>query len=84
MREKVLLFAFSILSLNLISQEINGVIYDADDVVKGVKVLNISKKIFTTTNDSGEFRLKADLNDTISFQSVFYKPMIIVVKDDYF
>lgn len=84
MRQNVLLFAFSILSLNLLSQEINGIVYDADDVVKGVKVLNISKKILTTTNDSGEFRLKANLNDTISFQSVFYKPIIIVVKDDYF
>jgi len=84
MIKKLLLLSITFISINLHTQEIKGIVYDADAVVKGVKVLNISKKILTVTNDDGEFRLKANLNDTLSFQSVFYKPVFVIVKEDYF
>ncbi|GGI57874.1 hypothetical protein [Winogradskyella haliclonae] len=66
------------------AQEINGIVYDAEARVKGVKVLNITEKILTATNDQGEFTLKANVNDTLTFQSVFYKPIMVIVIPDYF
>ena len=84
MINKLLVFTFTFCLTTLNAQEINGIVYDAEAVVKGVKVLNISKKILTTTNDSGEFKLKANVRDTLSFQSVFYKPIFVIVNEDYF
>lgn len=76
----ILVISFSISN----SQEVNGIVYDAEARVKGVKVLNITKKILTATNDEGAFSIKANVNDTLTFQSVFYKPIMVIVKPDYF
>jgi len=79
----LLLFLLSISSFSF-SQEIKGIVYDAESSVRGVKVLNITKQIVTATNDNGEFTLEADVSDTLSFQSVFYKSVLVVVKPEYF
>ncbi|WP_073086095.1 hypothetical protein [Winogradskyella jejuensis] len=84
MFKNLLLFLFFSFSISLWSQEVNGIVYDAESRVKGVKVLNITQKILTTTNDQGEFTLKAKVSDTLSFQSIFYKPIFTIVKADYF
>lgn len=82
---KKLLFIFLLYASSLsFSQEINGIVYDAESRVQNVKVLNISQKILTKTNDKGEFLLKAKIGDTISFQSIFYKNIFSIVKADYF
>jgi hypothetical protein len=84
MFKKLFSFLLLVLSIFSFSQEINGIVYDAEARVKGVKVLNITKKILTATNDEGIFTLKANVNDTLTFQSVFYKPIMVIVKPDYF
>ena len=84
MLKKLCVIVFICLSTFSYTQEVNGIVYDAEARVKGVKVLNITKKILTATNDKGEFTLKADVRDTLSFQSVFYKPIMVIVKPDYF
>jgi len=84
MLKKLLSILFFINTLFSFSQEINGIVYDEEARVKGVKVLNITKKILTATNDEGSFVIKANINDTLTFQSVFYKPIMVIVKPDYF
>ncbi|MBT8244381.1 MAG: hypothetical protein HKP48_08460 [Winogradskyella sp.] len=82
---KKLLFLFLVfISAFSFSQVVNGIVYDDETSVRGVKILNITKKIITATNANGEFTLKADVSDTLSFQSVFYKPVQVVVKPQYF
>ncbi|TCK68965.1 hypothetical protein DFQ05_0475 [Winogradskyella wandonensis] len=84
MLKQISFFFLLITSIYSLSQNVNGIVYDAESRVKGVKVLNITQKILTTTNDQGEFTLKAKINDTLSFQSIFYKPIFTIVKPDYF
>lgn len=82
---KKILFIFSILaSILSFAQEVNGIVYDTESRIEGVKVLNITQKILTKTNAQGEFNLKANIGDTLSFQSIFYKPIFSIVKADYF
>ncbi|MCC1483622.1 hypothetical protein [Winogradskyella immobilis] len=66
------------------SQTVNGIVYDAESTVKGIKVLNITQKILTSTNDKGEFQLKAKIKDTIFFESLFHEPKYVIVNKDYF
>lgn len=77
-------FLFLSISASVSAQLIKGIVYDAEARVKNIKVLNITKKTITTTNTEGEFSLKASINDTLTFQSIFYKPIMVIVKEDYF
>lgn len=84
MLRSVLFIFFLFSSLYITAQVVNGKVYDAESTVKGVRVLNITQKILTTTNDLGEFKLNANVNDTIYFQSLFHKPKYVIVNKDYF
>ncbi|MFD1064267.1 hypothetical protein ACFQ1Q_13505 [Winogradskyella litorisediminis] len=84
MLKKGLLLASILVAQLSTSQDVSGIVYDAEARVSGVKVLNISKKILTKTNEQGEFQLKANIGDTLSFQSIFYKPIFSIVKPKYF
>ena len=84
MLKKLLLTCSFFVSVIAFCQEINGVIYDSEARIEGVKVLNITQKILTVTNKNGEFVLRANVLDTLSFQSVFYRPVQVIVKPDYF
>lgn len=66
------------------AQNIKGIVYDAESRLEGVKVLNITQKTLTTTNAQGEFSLGAKTGDTLAFQSIFYKPILSIVKPKYF
>ncbi|MCB0399975.1 MAG: hypothetical protein KDD26_10220 [Winogradskyella sp.] len=45
-----------------------------------MKVLNKTQNILTVTNQDGDFNIEAKVNDTISFQSIFYHPLEVIVK----
>ena len=47
-----------------------------------VHVLNLTQVIGTTTNQSGQFEIQADLNDTLYFSYLGYKPLKIAVTGD--
>ena len=55
------------------SQNITGFIYDAKSVLKDIKIFNTSKKIMTYSDDTGTFTIKASINDTLVFSSLFYE-----------
>ncbi|RNC87026.1 MAG: hypothetical protein ED556_06275 [Winogradskyella sp.] len=84
MLRKLLFVLFTVSYSITNAQAINAIVYDSEERVKGVKVLNITQKVLTVTNEQGEFTIKANPRDTLSFQSVFYKPIFVIVKEDYF
>lgn len=45
-----------------------------------MKVLNKTQNRLTVTNQDGDFSIEAQVNDTISFQSIFYHPLEVIVK----
>lgn len=83
LKKGFLLFLYSI-TFSVTAQVVNGIVYDAESTVKGVKVLNITQKTVTGTNEIGEFSLKAKVSDTLFFESLFHEPNYAIVSEDYF
>ncbi|MGC6430776.1 MAG: hypothetical protein ACON5F_07025 [Jejuia sp.] len=71
---------FLLLPFSLISQNINGKVYDNESTVKGIKVFNVSQKIKTYTDEEGNFIISAKVSDTLFFESLFHEPKYIQLK----
>ena len=56
-----------------------GKIYGKKGVAKYIKVLNITQRSTTFSNEEGNFEIKATENDSISFSSSFYETKKIIV-----
>ena len=78
---KILLFGLFLLSFKSFSQEISGKLYGDKDVAKDVKITNLSTNISTYSDENGDFKIKAVLNDTLVFFSTFYEEQKILVND---
>jgi len=80
------LFVLAVLGLpaTLISQTISGKVYDAESTVSGAKISNITRDTSTYTDDEGNFKIKASVNDSISITSLFHQPQIMVVNQQHF
>lgn len=84
MKITIFLLLFFLLSLTINSQNIQGVIYDAETKLKDIKVTNLSKKITTYSDDIGNFSIHASVNDTLVFYSLFYEQKReIITKNDF-
>lgn len=79
----LLLLCFS-LPLVLQSQTLKGKVYDASTTIKGIKVLNESQNRVTATDENGNFRIVAKVNDTILFESLFHHPKTVVLNSSHF
>lgn len=75
------LFFYHNLSL---AQTIKGKVFDTKNVVEDMKIINKTQNILTFTNKDGNFNIEAKVNDTLSFQSIFYHPLEVVVKQSHF
>ena len=64
-----------------IHSEIRGQVFIADSDASGVHVINLSKNRVTITNSKGEFQLKAQVNDTISFSLIGYSNRKLIVTE---
>jgi ribosomal silencing factor RsfS len=73
MKITIYLLLLFLLPLTVNSQNIDGVIYDAESKLKDIKVTNLSKKIITYSDDAGNFSINASVNDTLVFYSLFYE-----------
>ncbi len=62
------------------SQNIKGKVYDNEATVKGIKVHNISKQLKAYTDNSGEFAIPAQVNDTLVFESLFHNHKVVKLK----
>lgn len=81
---KLKTICFFLFPFTMVSQHITGKIYDAETTVKGAKVFNTCKNIVTYTNNYGEFNIKASINDTLIFYSLFHKQKNMILDKDHF
>lgn len=83
---RLLLLFILIITFNckVSAQTLSGKVYDTKSVVKDMKVINKTQNILTITNKDGDFSIDAKVNDTISFQSIFYHPLEVVLKQSHF
>ncbi|NRB59178.1 MAG: hypothetical protein HRU50_04465 [Winogradskyella sp.] len=61
-------------------QTLKGKVYDSKSVVKNIKVRNTTQNRFTVTDKNGDFEIIAKISDTLSFESLFYEPLTVEVK----
>ena len=66
------------------AQTLNGKVYDAKGVVKNIKVFNNTQNRVTLTNTDGNFSISAKVNDSISFESLFYHKKTVVLQNIHF
>ena len=64
---------------------IKGIVQnDADDkVLENVNIVNLNRVVGTTTNERGEFTLKASVNDTLYFSYLGFKSLRVRVTNDW-
>src|SRR5690606_11286905 len=77
---KIFLFGLFLLSFKSFSQ-ISGKLYGEKDVAKDVKINNLTTNISTYSDENGDFKIKAVLNDTLMFNSSFYEEKKMRVDD---
>ncbi|MUU76890.1 hypothetical protein [Winogradskyella endarachnes] len=66
------------------AQTLNGKIYDAKGIVKNIKIYNKTQNRLTLSNANGDFSIQAEINDSISFESLFYHSKTVILKDFHF
>ncbi|MEP1489635.1 MAG: carboxypeptidase-like regulatory domain-containing protein [Algibacter sp.] len=71
--QKLKIIILFLLPYSVIAQNIEGKIYDEESTVKGAKIINLNKNTITHTDDKGDFKIKASINDTLFFSSFFHK-----------
>ncbi len=83
--EKTLPLLFLLLTYTIATsaQTINGRIYDAKTKVKNIKISNISKKHATYSDDEGFFSIIAEVGDSLTFSSLFYKEQNLVITENH-
>ena len=65
------------------SQTISARIYDTKAKVKNIKISNISKKNATYSDDEGFFSIIAEVGDSLTFSSLFYKEQNLVITENH-
>ena len=84
MRYLVFLISLLLLSVNIHGQTIEGKVFDSFAVVKDMKVLNKTQNRLTVTDQDGNFSIVARVNDTLTFNSIFYHPLKVALKPYHF
>lgn len=69
----------------IVSEKVDGVIVDSETKapIKSVNIVNLSQVIGTSTNNKGEFSLKAKVNDTLHLTYIGYKSIKVRVTNDW-
>lgn len=67
------------------NEEIKGkVLNDAnDEVMENVNIVNLNQVVGTTTNEKGEFQIRARVNDTLYFSYLGFKSIRVRVTNDW-
>ena len=84
MKHFLLLICFLGINGLICAQTLEGKVYDSKSVVKDIKVLNKTQQRLTVTDKDGNFSITAKVNDTISFESLFYHPKEVVLNQSHF
>lgn len=88
MKNNLLLVIFLFASLLGLAQEtdkvIGVVINSSDDTpLESVNIVNLNQVIGTTTNSNGEFKISAQVNDTLHFSYLGFKSIKVRVTNDW-
>jgi len=88
MKKIILLIALILVTANSFAQDENTikgtVMNDADDkLLENVNIVNLNQVKGTTTNEKGEFALKAVVNDTLFFSYLGFKSIRVRVTNDW-
>ena len=88
MKKIILLLALVFISVNSFAQEgitVKGVVMnDANDnLLENVNIVNLNQVIGTTTNEKGEFAIRAAVNDTLFFSYLGFKSLRVRVTNDW-
>lgn len=77
--QKLLSFVFILISLQAVSQNVKGKIYDEEAIVSGAQIINSSKNSLTYTDTNGNFVMEAELGDIIIIKSLFHHERTVVL-----
>jgi len=68
---------------SMVSQtvEIYGKIESNDDV-ENIHIINKTARVFTISNEAGNFKISAKINDTLVFSSVQHKTKVLIIDGD--
>ncbi|WP_458626768.1 hypothetical protein [Winogradskyella sp. PC D3.3] len=84
MRQFIILIFLLALPLGLNAQVLKGKVYNSTTTIENIKVFNDTQNRLTATNKNGDFSINAKVNDTILFESLFYHPKAVILKDIHF
>jgi hypothetical protein len=84
MRQSIILIVLLSLPFALNAQILKGKVYNSTTTIENIKVFNDTQNRLTATNKNGDFSINAKVNDTILFESLFYHPKAIILKDIHF
>jgi hypothetical protein len=82
--KKIFFLIFNIIHCGVIygqSTEIKGKVTASSDIDR-IHIINKTANTFTITNDDGEFKISASLNDSILISAIQYKPVTILVTSE--
>ena len=88
MKKLILFLVFILVTMTSFGQEdvvVKGVVMnDANDaLLENVNIVNLNQVIGTTTNEEGEFAIRAKVNDTLYFSYLGFKSLRVRVTGDW-
>jgi len=81
---KLISFFFFIVPFFVSSQTVIGKIFSTQSTAKNVSVNNKSQGYTSYSDENGDFKILANINDTLVFESILYKRKEIILKQNYF
>ncbi|MDC1324753.1 hypothetical protein N8216_01860, partial [Flavobacteriaceae bacterium] len=81
---KLIRFFFFIVPFFVSSQTVIGKIFSTQSTAKNVTVNNKSQGYTSYSDENGDFKILANINDTLVFESILYKRKEIILKQNYF
>ena len=77
----ILMAVFQVESMVSQTVEIYGKIESNDDV-ENIHIINKTARVFTISNQAGNFKISAKINDTLVFSSVQHKTKVLIIDGD--
>ncbi|WP_445012612.1 carboxypeptidase-like regulatory domain-containing protein [Aquimarina mycalae] len=88
--KRILTYLAFIISIGIYAQDtdsetVSGKVLNASTDIKlqNVHIVNLSQVVGTITNKEGDFEIKANVNDTLYFTYIGYKPLRVRVTNDW-
>ncbi|MUP44695.1 hypothetical protein E0K83_02920 [Gramella sp. BOM4] len=78
MRVAIIIFLFCITPVS--AQEVKGILYDSEGRVPEFDMVNQNSGVYSSTDEEGYFAIKAELGDSLVFNSIQYEKQILVVQ----